>query len=72
MSNIFRTTDGSVGVLTMMCAGQPRNQLSGKERNFSFSKKSRPTLEATNPPIQTVQGALPPRCKAPWAWNWPL
>jgi hypothetical protein len=34
-------------------------------KNFVFSRASRPTLEPTQPPIQSVEGALSPGLKRP-------
>jgi hypothetical protein len=48
-------------------AGRPRgwNSSPGWDKNFFFSKSSRPALGSTQPPIQWVPGALSPGVKRP-------
>jgi hypothetical protein len=49
-------------------AGRPRSQSSspGSVKNFLFSTSSRPALEATQPPIQRLQGAFSRGVKRQW------
>jgi hypothetical protein len=48
-------------------AGRPRDRSSspGRDKNFLFSKSSRPALVSTQPPIQWVPGALSSGIKLP-------